>query len=62
MLPGRNPRRVADALVALLLAHVIVHNARDPATMAAALALAVDQDDADVGPGKRGNQRDTLAQ
>jgi hypothetical protein len=30
--------------------------------MAAALALAVDQDDADVEPGKRGNQRDTLAQ
>ena len=56
------PRRVADALVTLLLAHVIVHNAHDPATMAAALALAVDQDDADVEPGKRGNQRDTLAQ
>jgi thiazole synthase ThiGH ThiG subunit len=55
-------RRVADALVTLLLAHVIVHNAHDPATMAAALALAVDQDDADVEPGKRGNQRDTLAQ
>jgi hypothetical protein len=30
--------------------------------MDAALALAVDQDDADVEPGKRGNQRDTLAQ
>ena len=42
--------------------HVIVHNAHDPATMAAALALAVDQDDADVEPGERGNQRDTLAQ
>jgi hypothetical protein len=38
------------------------HNAHDPATMAAALARAVDQDDADVEPGKRGNQRDTLAQ
>jgi thiazole synthase ThiGH ThiG subunit len=37
---------------------VIVHNAHDPATMAAALALTVDQGDA----GKRGNQRDTLAQ
>ena len=60
MLPGRNPAAVADALVTLLLAHVIVHNAHDPATMAA--ALAVDQDDADVEPGKRGNQRDTLAQ
>jgi hypothetical protein len=36
--------------------------AHDPATMAAALAIAVDQDDADVEPGKRGNQRDTLAQ
>jgi hypothetical protein len=47
---------------ALLLAHVIVHNAHDPATMAAALALTVDQDDADLEPGKRGNQRDTLAQ
>ena len=46
----------------LLLAHVIVHKAYDPATMAAALSLAVDQDDADVEPGKRGNQRDTLAQ
>jgi hypothetical protein len=48
------------------LAHVIARNAHDPATMAAALgrnlALAVDQDDADVEPGKRGNQRDTLAQ
>lgn len=33
-----------------------------PATMAAALALAVDQDDVDVEPGNRGNQRDTLAQ
>src|SRR5260370_26956638 len=44
---------VADALVTLLLAHVIVHNAHDPATMDAALALAVDQDDADVEPGKR---------
>ena len=54
------PRSVADALVTLLLA--LVHNAHDPATMAAALALAVDQDDADVEPGKRGNQRDTLAQ
>jgi hypothetical protein len=32
------------------------------ATMAAALALALDQDGADVEPGKRGNQRDTLAQ
>jgi hypothetical protein len=62
MLPGRNPAAVADALVALLLAHVIVHNAHDPATMDAALALAVDQDNADVEPGKRGNQRDTLAQ
>jgi hypothetical protein len=62
VLPGRNPAAVADALVTLLLAHVIVHNAHDPATMAAALALAVDQDDADVEPGKRGNQRDTLAQ
>ena len=41
---------------------MIVHNAHDPATMAAALAIAVDQDDADVEPGKRGNQRDTLAQ
>jgi hypothetical protein len=47
---------------ALPPAHVIVHNAHDPATMAAALALAVDQDNADVKPGKRGNQRDTLAQ
>ena len=56
------PRRVADALVTLLLAHVIVHNARDPATMAVALTLAVDQGDADGEPGKRGNQRDTLAQ
>ena len=62
MLPGRNPAAAADALVTLLLAHVIVHNAYDPATMAAALSLAVDQDDADVEPGKRGNQRDTLAQ
>ena len=62
MLPGRNLAAVADALVTLLLAHVIVHNAHDPATMAAALARAVDQDDADVEPGKRGNQRDTLAQ
>jgi len=35
MLPGRNPAAVADALVTLLLAHVIVHNAHDPATMAA---------------------------
>ena len=61
MLPGRNPAAVADALVTLLLAHVN-RNAHDPATMAAALALAVDQDDADVEPGKRGNQRDTLAQ
>ena len=60
MLPGRNPAAVADALVTLLLAHV--NNAHDPATMPAALALAVDQDDADVEPGKRGNQRDTLAQ
>ena len=34
----------------------------DPATTAAALALAVVQDDADAEPGKRGNQRDTLAQ
>jgi hypothetical protein len=58
MLPGRNPAAVADALVTLLLAH----DAHDPATMAAALAIAVDQDDADVEPGKRGNQRDTLAQ
>jgi hypothetical protein len=49
-------------LVTLLLAHLIVHNAHDPATMAAAFALAVVQDDADVEPGKRGNQRDTLAQ
>jgi hypothetical protein len=40
----------------------VVHNAYDPATMAAVLSLAVDQDDADVEPGKRGNQRDTLAQ
>ncbi len=40
MLPGRNPAAVADALVTLLLAHVIVHNAHDPATMDAALALA----------------------
>ena len=62
MLPGRNPAAVADALVTLLPAHAIVHNAHDPATMAAALALAVDQDDADGEPGKRGNQRDTLAQ
>ena len=62
MLPGRNPAAIADVRVTLLLAHVIVHNAHDPATMAAALALAVDQDDADVEPGKRGNQRDTLAQ
>jgi len=61
-LAGSKSRRAADALVTLLLAHVIVHNAHDPATMAAALALAVDQDDADVEPGKRGNQRDTLAQ
>jgi hypothetical protein len=60
MLPGGNPAAVADVLVTLLLAHVIVHNAHDPATMAAALAL--DQDDADVEPGKRGNQRHTLAQ
>jgi len=52
MLPGRNPAAVADALVTLLLAHVIVHNAHDP----------VDQDDAEVEPGKRGSQRDTLAQ
>jgi len=50
------------ALVILLLVHVIVHNARDPATMAAALALAVDQDGADGEPGKRGHQRDTVAQ
>ena len=62
MLPGRNPAAVADALVTLVQAHVIVHNAHDPATMAAALARAVDQDDADAEPGKRGNQRDTLAQ
>jgi hypothetical protein len=60
MLSGRNPAAVADALVTLPLAHVIVHNAHDPATMAP--ALAIDQDDADVEPGKRGNQRDTLAQ
>jgi hypothetical protein len=53
---------VADALVTLLLAHVIVHDAHDPATMAAARALAVDQDNAGVEPGRRGNQRDTLAQ
>ena len=58
--PVVTPPPLADALVTLLLAHVIVHNAHDPATMAAALAL--DQDDADVEPGKRGNQRDTLAQ
>jgi hypothetical protein len=44
----------------MLLAHVIVDNAHDPDGRA--LALAVDQDDADVEPGKRGNQRDTLAQ
>ena len=62
MLPDRNPAAGADALVTLLLAHLIVHNAHDPATMAAALALAVDQDDAEVEPGKHGNQRDTLAQ
>jgi hypothetical protein len=37
-------------------------NGLSPATMDAALAIAVDQDDADVEPGKRGNQRDTLAQ
>jgi hypothetical protein len=43
-------------------AGTIVHNAHDPATMAAALALTVDQDDADLESGKRGNQRDTLAQ
>ena len=58
------PRSVADALVTLLLA--LVHNAHDPATMAAALgrnlALAVDQDDAEVEPGKRGSHRETLAQ
>jgi hypothetical protein len=41
---------------------VIARNVHDPATMAAVLALAVDQDVADVEPGKRGNQRDTLAQ
>jgi hypothetical protein len=46
----------------VLLAHMIVHNAHDPTTMTAALALAVDQDDADVELGKRGSQRDTLAQ
>jgi hypothetical protein len=62
MLPGRNPAAAADALVTLLLAHLIIHNAHDQATTAAALALAIDQDDADVVPGKRGNQRDTLAQ
>jgi hypothetical protein len=39
MLPGRNPAAVADALVTLLLAHLIVHNAHKPTTMVAALAL-----------------------
>ncbi len=39
-----------------------IESSRGPATMAAARARAVDQDDADVEPGKRGNQRDTLAQ
>jgi hypothetical protein len=60
MLPGRNPAAVADALVTLLLAHYTTPTIRR--RWPAALALAVDQDDADVEPGKRGNQRDTLAQ
>jgi hypothetical protein len=33
MLPDHNPAAVADALVTLLLAHVIVHNAHDPAAI-----------------------------
>ena len=57
MLPGRN----SAAYWSHCRWQVIVHNAH-PATMAAALALTVDQDDADLEPGKRGNQRDTLAQ
>ena len=43
-------------------AYAIVHDAHDPAMMAAARSLAFGQDDADVEPGKRGNQRNTLAQ
>ena len=41
---------------------VALSGQRPRRAMAAALAIAADQDDADVEPGKRGNQRDTFAQ